>query len=147
MKRINFKRVIPGGLVMGVVFMIVEFVAEGLVCLFGVSERDLLLQANSDTTISGTRYQIVNLTYFFVFCFFAIWLYASLRPRFGADSKTAIITSLVLFFTGFLVAVNFVNMGIFSLKLTLVGLLFNLVELPTALLFGACIYKEEAVAA
>ncbi len=132
---------------MGVAFIIVELVVEGLVGLFGVSERDLLLQVNNDVTISGTRYHIVNLSYFFVFCVFAIWLYAALRSRFGAGPKTAIITSFSLWFIGFLIAVNFVNMGIFPLKLSLISLLFNLIELPTALLFGASIYKEEASAA
>lgn len=146
MEKINFKRVILGGLVMGVVFVIVELVVEGLVGLFGVSEKDLLLQVNSTVTISGTRYHIVNLSYFFVFCVFAIWLYAALRPRFGAGPKTAIITSLVLLFTGLLIAINFVNMGIFPLKLTLLSLVFNLVELPTAIFFGASIYKEESFA-
>ncbi len=47
MGKINFKRVILGGLVRGVAFIIVELVVEGLVGLFGVSEGDLLLQVSN----------------------------------------------------------------------------------------------------
>lgn len=146
MSKINFNRVILGGLLTGVVFIIMEIVVEGLVSQFGINEGDLLLQASSNVTISGARYHIVNLSYFFVFCIFAIWLYAAIRPRFGAGPKTALIASFTLWFVGLLLAVNFVNMGIFPIKLTLISLAFNLIELPTAILVGASIYKEESSA-
>ena len=68
MGKINFNRVILGGLLAGVVWIVVEIVVEGLVSLFGFNEKDLLLQATRNVTLSGARYHIVNFCHLFVFC-------------------------------------------------------------------------------
>jgi len=144
MGKINFKRVILGGLLAGVVFIIIELILEGLVYLiFRLNESDLLMQTFDDITLSGVRYHIVNLSYFFVFCILIIWVYAAIRPRFGAGPKTAFMTSGIFLIVLFLLYVNFINMGIFPLKICLLSIGFNVIELPSAVLAGASIYKEE----
>lgn len=144
MGKINFKRVVLGGLLAGIVFIIVEFIFEGLIqAIFKFNERDLAIQTFENITRSGVRYHIVNFSYFIVFLIFAIWIYAAIRPRFGSGPKTAIVTSGIFLFITFLLFANFVNLGIFPLKMGLLSFVFNLVELPSAILAGASIYKEE----
>jgi hypothetical protein len=92
---------------------------------------------------SGARYHIVNTVYFLVFCVFAIWVYAAVRPRFGAGARTALMTALGFWFVGLLLAVNFVNLGVFPVKVTLLSVCFNLLELPPAIVAGASIYRED----
>ncbi len=144
MGKINFKRVVLGGLLAGVVFIFVEIILEGLVQLvFGINEHELAMQAFNDITLGGIRYHTVNLSYFFVLCILIVWVYAAIRPRFGSGPKTALITSGIFLIVIFLFYVNFVNLGIFPLKMCLLSMAFNLIELPTAVLAGASIYKEE----
>ena len=71
------------------------------------------------------------------------WCSLAIRPRFGPGPKTALITGLIFWCTGLLFGANFVNMGIFPLNLTLISLAFNLTEFPTAVLFGANVYRED----
>jgi hypothetical protein len=143
MATINMKRVLLGGLVGGVVFIVVELVLEGIVAFLGVNERDLLLEQSSNLTLSGARFHIVNLLQFFVLFILVMWVYAAVRPRFGPGPKTALITSFIFWFTMLLFGVNFINMNVFPIKLTIISLLFNVVEFPAGVLAGASLYKEE----
>jgi hypothetical protein len=143
MGKINVSRVILGGLLAGVVFVLVEIIIEGIAGLLGVSEREMLLEVSDTITLSGARYHVVNIVYGVVFFIFAIGVYAAIRPRFGAGPKTALITALGFWFLLLLIAINFVNMDIFPVGIVMASLLFNLLELPPAILAGARIYKEE----
>ena len=143
MGRINVSRVILGGLLAGVVFILVELIVEGIFGVFGVSERELALEVSNKLTLGGFRYHIVNIVYLFVFFIFAIWVYAAIRPRFGAGPRTALITALGFWFLLLLVAINYLNMNVFPVKIVLVSLLFNMLELPPAIILGAWPYKEQ----
>jgi len=144
MGKISGGRVVVGGLVMAVVFVIVEFIVEGLVNLvFRVNEYELLFDAYG-LSPSGARYHIVNIGYFVLICMLIIWVYAAFRSKFGAGPKTALITCAVFLVYFLLLGLNLVNLGILPAKMALFSLAFNLVELPIAVLAGASVYKEVA---
>ena len=96
MKKINVTRIILAGLLASVLFIIIEFVFEGVVNLiFNFNEVDLARKYFPNITISGVRYQIVNILYLICICTVTIWLYASLCPKFGDGPKTAFIASFL----------------------------------------------------
>jgi hypothetical protein len=72
-----------------------------------------------------------------------IWLYAALRPMFGVGTKTALITSAfaLTFMTAF--GINFTNLGLYPLRIALLELGYQLIELPLAVLIGAQVYERE----
>jgi hypothetical protein len=144
MGRINVKRVILGGLVAGIVFVVAEMVIEGIAGFLGFSERDMALEASGSLTLSGARYHIVNVVYLFVFFIFAMFVYAAVRPRLGAGPKTAFITAMGFWFLLLMLGVNFLNMNVFPVNLVVASLVFNLLEIPPAMLSGAAMYKEPA---
>ena len=143
MKKINIKSVLLTGLVTAFSFWIIELIIEGLVhILFRINERDLLMEAFPQITLSGVRYYIVNISYLLAFCVFIIWLYAALIPRFGAGAKTAMIAAFAFYFVAVLFMINHVNMAIFPQKPVLLSMLFSLIELPLATLIGSRFYRE-----
>ncbi len=144
MQKINFGAVLKGGALAAIAFVIVEFVLEGAVSLLGLNEADLFREAFPDIVVGGMVYHVWNIVHLFLLFFFAIWIYAVIRPRFGPGPKTALITSFILWFMYFLFAMSFVKHGIFPLNLAIVSLAFNLVEIPVAILIGAKIYSEPA---
>jgi hypothetical protein len=77
-------------------------------------------------------------------CTVMIWLYASLRPMYGVGTKTALITSAFGVFLGFSLFINFINLGLFPLKLGLMEAVFEAIEFPIAMIAGASIYEGEA---
>lgn len=143
MDKINFTRVLIGGIVASVVFVIAEFIAEGLLNLIiGFNEADMAREYFPNIMLSGARYQIINILYLLFSCTTAIWLYAALRPKFGEGIKTAFIASLFIIFIIFLYMVNNINMEIFPLKPALISLALSIAEFPVAVIAGSAIYNS-----
>jgi len=74
----------------------------------------------------------------------AIWLYAAIRPRFGAGAKTAFIAGMAVWFIGvFLPNVGFMYVPqLFSKHLTLYTTLGGIIEVGIGTLAGASVYRE-----
>lgn len=142
MKRINIGRVILAGLVAGLAFIFVEIVLEGFVWLiFGINENKMLKEA-FDISPRGVLFHILNLAIFFAECILIMGIYAAIRPRFRLPATAAITASLIFWFFALLILANQINLGVFPLKLVLISLGFNLIELPVAILVGSNVYKE-----
>jgi len=84
MGKINWTRVILGGLVAGLIINVFESVLNGVI-----------LAKDMETAISALGRQMgydalaMFIAWGFLVGIFAIWLYAAIRPRYGAGPKTA----------------------------------------------------------
>ena len=142
MEKINITRVLFGGIIASLVFIVVEAVVEGVLNLIiGFNEADLAREYFPQIMLSGARYQIINIIYLVTSCTFAVWLYAALRPKFGKGIKTAFLSSMLIIFAIFLFMLNNVNMGIFPLKPALISLALGIAEFPVAIVAGTGIYR------
>ena len=72
------------------------------------------------------------------------WFYAAIRPRFGPGPRTAALTGLAVWVIAYGLP-NLANVayGFMPLKLTVIGTAWGLVELLTASLIGARLYRED----
>src|SRR5881392_4228406 len=71
-----------------------------------------------------------------------LWVYAAIRPRFGAGVKTAVIAGLaVWFFVGLVHAIGESPMGFMPERLMVIGTCVALVSIPVATVVGAYVYK------
>jgi hypothetical protein len=98
MGKINLQKVIVGGLIAGVVLNIVDSV------LFGVVLKDQMAAAM--TSINRPAMTNAQIPWFvfldFVAGIFLVWLYAAIRPRFGAGPATAAKAGVAGWFIGML---------------------------------------------
>jgi magnesium-transporting ATPase (P-type) len=139
MGKINLQRVILGGLVAGVVLNIVDFV------LFGVVLKDdynAALQAlNKPAMTNNMVMWFVALD--FLYGIFLVWLYAAIRPRFGAGPGTAVKAGLAMWVLyGLLHALSEAPTGLFPQNLYVIGTCVALVVYPLAAVVGAKFYTE-----
>lgn len=140
METVNYPRIFLAALVTAAVYAGSEFIIEGIaLSLFGISE-DRALQGIT-ATLSGTRYHIVNTAYFYGFCCAAMWLYASLIPRYGSLTESAIAAYSFLAFLIFLADVNLVNAGVIPLSAGATIFAFTFLELLAAVFAGAGFYS------
>lgn len=142
MNRIQINRLLVAGLVTLLTFLALELIWEGLIAslLLGDAMEVLASYPNlSHWTVSN---HVVNLAIALGNCFMLIWLYASLRPMFGVGPRTALIASSFMFVFIFAFGLNYTNLGLFPLRLTLLDSLNLLIELPLALIAGAHIYES-----
>lgn len=142
MAHTNRGRVILGGLLAGVVINVVEFVTNGLVLKQAWGQAMQALGKPSELT--GTAILIFNI-WGFLLGIAAVWLYAAIRPRYGAGAGTAIRAALVAWaLVAVLPNLSLFPLGIFPTRLLVVPSVTGLIELVIATIVGAWIYKEEA---
>ena len=139
MNRINFGRVLLGGLVAGLVINIGEFLLNGVV-LHGQMEADF---KRMNLTPPGNGFVAVAVGLTFVFGIVAVLLYAMIRSRLGPGPKTAIVTALILWFCicAYSGTINMILLAI-PANVMLVVIPWCLVEYIVGTLVGAALYKE-----
>jgi hypothetical protein len=140
MGKINWTKVILGGLVAGLIINIFEYVLNGVV-----------LAKDMEAAISALGRQMGGgaLAMFIVWGFlvgiFAIWLYAAIRPRYGAGPKTALCAGATVWGIGYLLAsVTPLALHLFPRRLMAIGLAVGLVEVLVGTVAGAWLYREQA---
>jgi hypothetical protein len=130
MGKINLKGVIVGGLLAGVVLNVIDFL------LFGV-----ILKSNLPPMATSTMALFVVLD--FLYGIFLVWIYAAIRPRFGAGPATAVKAGLISWVAVGLFHYLFESpMGLWPSNILLIATLVGLVQQPLAVVVGAKLYTE-----
>ena len=141
MGKINLQKVIIGGLIAGVVLNIVDGV------LFGVILQKQMAAAMA--SINRPPMTGAQMPWFvfldFVAGIFLVWLYAAMRPRFGAGPATAAKTGVAAWVIGLLLPTLFMwPMHLYPANFNVLTLVVALVEWPIATVVGAKFYTEGA---
>ena len=144
MGKINAARVLLGGLLAGVVINISEWFWNGAV--FAKDIADAMAKLGKTMDMSATTMSIF-IAWGFLIGILAVWLYAAVRPRFGAGRNTAIRTGLMMWLLVYVqMTISMAPMGFLPARLMLLGLPISLVEIVVATWLGAWLYKEDAAA-
>jgi hypothetical protein len=140
MGKINWARVLLGGLLAGVVINIFEFVTNGV---FLASEWKATMKAVGRTTPLTASAGAIFLTWGFLSGIGAIWLYAAARPRFGPGVKTAALTGFAFWvLSSALCALDEAGVGLYRPRLLIILVTVCLVQSVVASVAGAWLYKE-----
>lgn len=141
MGKINVGRVVLGGIVAGIVSDILGYLVDGLLL---ASRWDAGMKALGHSAFS--THQIIGFNVLGIAGgIAAVWIYAAIRPRFGAGAKTAVYAGLAVWVIGSLIP----NLGfmfvphLFSRHLAIYTTIGNLVEMVVATIAGAMLYKED----
>jgi hypothetical protein len=142
MGKINIGRVILGGLVAGIVANILGYLVDGKMLASMWNDGMKRLGQGAVSTNQIILFNLLGLV-----CGIAlIWIYAAIRPRFGAGVKTAVYAGLAVWVIGILIPnLSFMWVtGLFGRRLTAYTTAGSLVEIVVAAIAGAALYKESA---
>ncbi len=137
----NGPRVLLGGLAAGVLL-----VATGVGLGHGVLGPEYVRafashRAHPVNVITVLENTSLRLAYGFL----AVFLYAAIRPRFGAGPRTAVIAALVLWLTALLPRNLLLSeFGILNGRQLALSLAYSAAEVVLATLVGAAIYRERS---
>jgi hypothetical protein len=142
MGKINSGRVILAGLVAGIVSDILGFVVDGVLLAPRWAAGMKLLGRPEFAPNQWIGFNLVGLAAGIA----TIWIYAAIRPRFGAGPKTAVYAGVVVWVIGSLLPnLSFMWLGrLFSRHLTVYTTAGALVEIVVGTVAGAALYKEDA---
>ena len=137
--KINFGRVLLGGLVAGLILNIGEYVLNDKVLATQMGE----FFRRCGFPLPGVNFIVIAVVITFVLGIVIVLGYAAIRPRFGAGPKTAIIAGLFAWF-GVVVygTVIATGLGMEPTNVAAIVLGWELVEYLLATLAGAWLYKE-----
>ena len=139
MSRINFQRVILGGLAAGVVLNIGEFLLN-----------EVLFRTQLEETVARLNIQRPDITFNSIASLLTlllgiviVFVYALIQPRLASRVKTALLAGAlawfcVYFYSGILTSVL---LGLRK-ELLLIGLIWGAAEYSLAALTGAALYRE-----
>jgi hypothetical protein len=141
METINWRRVVLGGMVAGVVLIVLA--TASTVLFLGQQQLRTAVQALRPST-SGV---VAPLFFVFAFLFLGIlmtWWYAAILPRFGTGPKTAVIAGFAVWLT----AVGFFlkSVAMYEPDLNVTGPMWPMLYLlmmVVSTVAGAQVYKEQ----
>jgi hypothetical protein len=140
--KINKSRVVLGGMAAGAIIFIVTGVVNGamLKTEFETWARGMggLIHPLSQSASLGV-WALMNLIHGIA----GVWIYAGIRPRYGAGPKTALIAGLALWIVSkFAVGLDFLALGILPSGLIAGQVIGSLVAIMSGVFVGAWLYKE-----
>ena len=139
MGKINFGRVILGGLLAGLILNIGEFLYNGVL----LADEMKAFNAQHNFAEPGTSFLVIVTVLTFVLGIVMVLSYACIRPRFGPGVKTAIIASLFpWFFLCLYMGYFFVAIFGMPTRTYVISSVWGLVEYAVATVAGAWLYKE-----
>jgi hypothetical protein len=138
----NVRRVLLGGIAAGFVIFMLTGVLNGALLSedFQNWSRELgsLLHPTAQPA-SMILWTLMSLIYGIG----GVWLYAGIRPRFGAGAKTALRAGFILWFVSKVpTALDFLTLGILPEKLLAGQVIGSLVSIVAGVFLGAFLYKE-----
>lgn len=142
MGKINLGRVIMAGIVAGLVADVLGYLVDGILLAPRWADG---MKALGHAGFSSHQWIWFNL-FGLVGGIALIWIYAAIRPRFGAGAKTAVFAGLAVWVVGTLLP-NLSFMwagGLFSHRLTVMTTLGGVVEIVVGAIAGAALYQESA---
>ena len=144
---INASKVVVGGLAAGLVANLIGYVAFGL--LLGPrmdAEAAAVAPALAGRGMSGGAIA-TQVVFSFIIGILVVWLYAAMRPRFGAGPRTAIYAGLVVWLCGFLFHIDWLLVGLASTTTYALATIAGLAQILPAAWVGGMMYKEEGATA
>ncbi|MFN2570247.1 MAG: hypothetical protein ABR537_01355 [Gemmatimonadales bacterium] len=141
MGKINMQKVIIGGLIAGVVLNAIDTVLYGVILKPQMAAAILAIGKPPMSNAQIPWYVFLD----FVTGGFLVWLYAAMRPRFGAGPATAAKAGIAAWFVGSLLTTLFMWPGsVMPHNLMITTTLASLIEWPLAAVVGAKFYLEGA---
>lgn len=140
MGHINHAGVLKGGIAAGVVMNISEIILNVPVAGAQMNKELEAHNLAPVTESQGVVFVVITL----LLGIATVWLYAAIRPRFGAGPGTAICAGLVVWTLSYLnTAITMGVLGINSMGIVLLVVVWTAIEMIIAAAVGGYLYREE----
>lgn len=141
MGKVNVTRVILGGIVAGIVSNVSEWLLHDVVMK---EQFRAALQALGKTPMDSGKEIVWWCIWSLVLGITAVWIYAAIRPRYGAGAATAVRAGVAVWILScVLMSIAFTNLGLFPFMP--MAIVWSLVGDIVATVAGAWLYKENPV--
>ena len=136
MNKVNWLRVVLCGLLAGIVWIILGAMVTALL------GRDFAALPNNRLGSPTPGFVLVNVALDLLEGISILWLYAAIRPRYGAGAKTAVIAAFAWWFVVSLGDATWCSFGLFPERTVIPLMVGSLPALVLCTIAGAKFYRE-----
>jgi hypothetical protein len=141
MGQINWTRVVIGGIVAAVILFIAGFIIHG--AILGADWTAWQQAGHMPLALSHGEAVVIWILVSLINGFTGVWIYAGIRPRYGAGAKTALIAGLMIWLVGGLIAaLAGYALGNVPHRVVAIAGIGDLIADLIAVVAGAYFYKE-----
>lgn len=144
MGKINIRKLLVGGLIDGLMLSVIDVAMYGAILKAPMA---VAWKAVGRPTMTDTQRNLevpLSILFDFVVGVFLVWVYATIRPRFGAGLGTALKAGFASWLLASVLSAAFTVQGVMPLGVMTVTTLVLLVEYPIAVVIGAKFYSERS---
>jgi len=135
----RWNRIVTGGLLAGIVFILFEAAAEPL--FFGSQMEELFARLGLPTPSEGAM--LGRVAALLVLGIMTVWLYASLEPRYGRGRFTAVLAGGVVWaLTCLFAGAMLYSFGIFTAQFFLMTAVYSLPQSVVSALAGSWVIRR-----
>lgn len=139
---LNTRRVVLAGLAAGVVLNVIDFIGNTFI-LGGRTQMELdAVNPLLWSALNNPRNIFVFVGLDFTVGILVVWLYAAIRPRYGAGPATALRAGVFAWLLSSLMWSFFTLMGIYSVTTFAVSSVLEFVNFVAAAWVGGLLYRE-----
>lgn len=139
--RVNWNRVIIGGLAAGVVMLLTEMLFFG--GIFNQQMKDAMMALGKDFESGGMDQFAYFAGYALVMGITMVWIYANLRPTYGPGSRTAMMAGLVVWALVFVAGgLGYAANDLLPMSLIVLLVAVGLGETLLGAVVGGWLYRE-----
>lgn len=139
--KVNWNRVLLGGVAAGVVMLVTEMFFFGFI--FNAQMTEALAALGKDFESGGMDQFAYFAGYALVMGITAVWLYAAIRPRYGAGTRTAVYAGLAVWALVFVSGgLGYAANDLFPMPLVAILVAVGLGETLLGAVVGAWLYRE-----
>ena len=136
----HWGRIFIGGLVAGVVINVSEAILN--VPVLGKDWAEAMAALGKPGEFNGGQIALFNVMGF-LSGIALVWLYAAIRPRYGAGPRTAVCAGAAIWFLSYaLPSIGQIALDLWPLRAMVIALVWGLVEMIVAGLVGGWLYRE-----
>ena len=135
MNDINLRRVAAGGLLAGLLYN-----GGGITLAILLNLETAFVQLGAEPSIAAG---LLHLGIRFGLGIVSVFLYAAIRPRFGAGPNTAILAGILMWLTAYVPGTLVMQqLGVFTGTQAAIAIAWGLMEACIATIAGALVYRE-----
>lgn len=142
MMSINWKKVLAGGVLAGIVLIILNSLAQFILMSRFQQEMNSWIPGATEHMATGAGIVAAGLILKFVLGTLLVWLYAAIRPRFGAGPRTALYAAVFVWLLGAIFFSDIPMIGMMSIGTYAILELLQLAAFFIAVWVGARTYSE-----
>ncbi len=138
----NRQKIVIAGLVAGLVLNVLDFISYSYIVGAKLAAAMDAVNPSLSAAMSTSRAMVTSIVLDFLMGIALVWLYAAMRPRYGAGPRNALMAAFFVWLISAFAFSMFHTMGMMTMQLWLLMAVIALVNLSIGALVGGKIYSE-----